>query len=171
MNKKAITIGIILVAVILAVAIGYAAITSKDLNITGGAQANPNDANFTVRFEGEPEVSDASKVTAKISEQNELSATMNVKGLTAKGDTETATFTIKNASEDLAALISTATPTNDNTEFFKVTQSMTTDTTVEAGQTTTLTVTVELIKTPITQDETATIGVAITANPQQPAGK
>lgn len=37
-----------------------------------------------------------------------------------------------------------------------------------AGDTTTITVTVELIKTPITQDEETTIGVTITAEPQQP---
>ena len=38
----------------------------------------------------------------------------------------------------------------------------------ETKSKTTITVTVELIKTPITQDETTTIGLTINADPQQP---
>ena len=39
---------------------------------------------------------------------------------------------------------------------------------ITTENTTTIEVTVELIKTPVTADETATIGVEITAEPQQP---
>ena len=91
---------------------------------------------------------------------------MNVNGLTAKGDTATATYTIENTSADLSAVLS-ATTTNSNTEYFKVTQNIA-KATIGHGETTTITVTVELIKTPITQDEETTIGVDITAEPQQP---
>lgn len=91
---------------------------------------------------------------------------MNVSKLTAKGDTATATYTIANTSADLSAVLS-ATTTNTNDEYFKITQNIA-KATVAAGDTATITVTVELIKTPITQDEETTIGVAITAEPQQP---
>lgn len=73
---------------------------------------------------------------------------MNVNGLTAKGDTATATYTIANTSADLSAVLS-ATTSNTNDEFFKVTQNIAKGT-VAAGDSTTITVTVELIKTPIT---------------------
>ena len=98
---------------------------------------------------------------------DELKATMNVQGLTAKGDKVTATYTILNNSEDLSAKLS-ATTTNDNETYFTVTQKIADPTTITAGNTSTIEVTVELIKTPVTADETATIGVEITAEPQQP---
>ena len=81
--------------------------------------------------------------------------------------TVTATYTILNNSEDLSAKLS-ATTTNDNETYFTVTQKIADPTTITAGNTTTIEVTVELIKTPVTADETATIGVEITAEPQQP---
>ena len=118
-NTRAV-VGLVLLIAVLLVAIGYAAITAVTLNINGSAQATPEQTNFTVKFSGTPTVSDSSKVVAVINQQDQLKATMNVNGLTAKGDT------------------------------------------------TTITVTVELIKTPITQDEETTIGVTITAEPQQP---
>ena len=40
--------------------------------------------------------------------------------------------------------------------------------TIEKGAATTITVTVELIKTPITQNENSTIGVTVVAEPVQP---
>ena len=122
--------------------------------------------NFTVEFTGTPTVSDADKVEAKLVDQKPLNAIMNVSKLTAKGDTATATYTIANTSADLSAVLS-ATTSNTNDEYFKITQNIA-KATVAAGDTTTITVTVELIKTPITQDEETTIGVAITAEPQQP---
>ena len=164
-NTRAV-VGLVLLIAVLLVAIGYAAITAVTLNINGSAQATPEQTNFTVKFSGTPTVSDSSKVVAVINQQDQLKATMNVNGLTAKGDTATATYTIANTSADLSAVLS-ATTSNTNDEFFKITQNIAKGT-VAAGDTTTITVTVELIKTPITQDEETTIGVAITAEPQQP---
>ena len=164
-NTRAV-VGLVLLIAVLLVAIGYAAITAVPLNINGSAQATPEQTNFTVKFSGTPTVSDSSKVVAEINQQDQLKATINVSKLTAKGDTATATYTIANTSADLSAVLS-ATTSNTNDEFFRVTQNIAKGT-VEAGDTTTITVTVELIKTPITQDEETTIGVIITADPQQP---
>ena len=169
MNKNTRTIvGVVLVVAVLLVAIGYAAIESVKLNITGEASATPEDANFTVKFTGTPEVSDSSKVTAQLDPENVLKATLNVEGLTAKGDSETATYTIQNASEDLSAALSAEISSNTNTEYFDVTYNIA-EPTITAGKTTTITVTVELKKTPIETNQQSTIGVKITATPQQPA--
>ena len=96
---------------------------------------------------------------------------MNVTGLTAKGDTATATFEIENTSADLSAALSVVDPVeNSNPEYFDVTYNIA-DPVIGVNETkskTTITVTVELIKTPITQDETTTIGLTINADPQQP---
>ena len=164
-NKK--VIGIVLLVAIILIAIGYAAISTLQLNISGQAQATPQQSNFTVIFSGTPEVSDPSKVTAEITESNNLKATMNVTGLVSKGDTVTATYTIENTSNDLAAALSAEEPTNSNTEYFDVSYDIA-QPTIQAGETTTVTVTVELIKTPITADESSTIGLTINADPQQP---
>ena len=160
-NIKAI-VGLVLLVAVLLVAVGYAAITATQLTINGTANATTKQENFTVEFTGTPTVSDADKVEAKLVAQKPLNAIMNVSKLTAKGDTATATYTIANTSADLSA-----TTSNTNDEYFKITQNIA-KATVAAGDTTTITVTVELIKTPITQDEETTIGVAITAEPQQP---
>lgn len=165
-NKK--IIGIVVLVAIILIAVGYAAISTVQLNITGQAEVTPQQSNFTVIFTGTPEVSDPSKVSAEITEENKLKATMNVTGLVTKGDTATATYTIQNTSADLAAVLSAEEPTNTNTEYFDVSYNIAQPTTLEAGEETTVTVTVELIKTPITENESTTIGLTVTANPQQP---
>lgn len=167
-NTKTI-VGLVLLIAVLLVAVGYAVITNRTLNITGDAKATTNSQNFTVRFTGTPEVSDASKVTAKISEQDELAATINVSGLTAKGDEATATYTIENTSKDLSAELTANVSKNTNTEYFDVKYNIAEPSTLEHGATTTITVTVTLIKTPIDTDPTSDIGITITANPQQPS--
>ena len=158
-----ILIVIILVAVML-LGIGYAAIQNITLNITGTATADPSQSNFTVRFSENVQVSDSNKVTAAITD--DTNATINVSGLTTNGDTVTATYTIQNTSADLSANLSVGT-TNSNEEYFLI-ESKLGDETLTAGGATTLTITVQLIKTPISTVETSTIGIQITAKPVQP---
>ena len=173
MNKNTkIVLGVVLVLAILLVAVGYAAIQTVNLKIeSSSAQATPNQSNFTVKFTGTPTTGGVGTTTATIDENDELKASMNVTGLTAKGDIATATFEIENTSADLSAALSVVEPiTNSNTEYFNVTYNIA-DPVIGVNETkskTTITVTVELIKTPITQDETTTIGLTINADPQQP---
>ena len=91
-------VGVVLVVAILLVAIGYAAIGTKTLNINGSATASTNDSNFVVKFTGTPTTGGTGTTTATINGQDQLKATMNVTGLTAKGDVATATYTISNES-------------------------------------------------------------------------
>lgn len=164
-NTKTV-VGLVLIVAVLLVAVGYAAITAVTLNIKGKADANADTKNFVVKFTGTPTVSDADKVTATLSTTDQLKATMDVKGLTAKGDTATATFTIANDSADLSAALS-AVSTCSNTEYFSISHNIA-KTPLAKGDTTTITITVELIKTPIKDEPKGTIDVVITAEPQQP---
>ena len=164
MTKTAkIILGIVVLALLI-IGVGYAAIENITLYIEGTAKATADQANFTVKLSGTPQVSDASKVIAAV--VDDTHATLNVTGLTAKGDSVTATYTIQNTSADLSANLS-ADISNSNTEFFNVTQTIAKKT-IEKGAATTITVTVELIKTPITQNENSTIGVTVVAEPVQP---
>ena len=162
-------IGGILLVTILLVAVGYAAITKVGLNIDGTAKSEGNPDNFKVELIGEPQTSGDGTTTATINTADKTQGTMNVSGLNAKGQTAIATYTVKNQSTDLSAdLTAKATSTND--EYFEVQCSLE-KTTLKAGEETTMTVKVKLLKTPI--DETkenllTEIGVNIDAEPKQP---
>ena len=160
--------GILLVAILL-VAVGYAAITKVGLNIDGTAESEGNPDNFKVELIGEPQTSGDGTTTATINTADKTQGTMNVSGLNAKGQTAIATYTVKNQSVDLSAdLTAKATSTND--EYFEVQCSLD-KTTLKAGEETTMTVKVKLLKTPIdeTKENLSTeIGVNIDAEPKQP---
>ena len=158
-----ILIAILLISIML-LGLGYAAIQNITLNITGTAIANPSQSNFTVRFSENVQVSDSNKVIAAITD--DTNATINVSGLTTSGDTVTATYTVQNTSKDLSANLSVET-TNSNEEYFLI-ESKLGNETLTAGGATTLTVTVQLTKTPISTTETSTIGIQLTAEPVQP---
>ena len=152
----------IVLASVVIIGVGYAAINSIALEITGQLAAAPSDANFTVKF------TDASpsegNVVAKVT--GDKTATLNVSGLTAKGEKVTATYTIQNTSDDLSANLSSV-ATNQNKEYFTVLTNIS-EPSIAKGETSTLTVTVELIKTPIDAEVTDTVGISITASPVQP---
>ena len=167
-NTNRVVGGVLLLEVIL-VAIAYAAITNVTLNINGTSKSQANQTNFVVQFVGEPTTGGKGTTTATINTAQRTEGTMNEEGLTAKGDTATATSTVQNSSQDLSAdLTARATSSNDN--YFEV-RCKIENTTLKAGATTELTVTVELLKTPIDEtkeDLSTNIGVSITAEPKQP---
>lgn len=167
MNKKTV-VGVVLFLAIVLLAVGFAAITAVNLVITGNTTATPSQENFKVEFTGEPETSDPGKVTADINEDDPTKATMDVSGLTAKDQFVTATFTIQNKSTDLSAQLTEVEAVNTNTEYFKVDTNIEAPTVVTAGSTTTVTVTVTLLKTPISGNETGTTTVTLKADPVQP---
>ena len=160
--------GVLLVAIIL-VAVAYAAITNVGLNINGVGSAQAKQENFKVEFIGTPSTSGKGTTTATISESDKTKGTVNVTGLTAKGDEATATYTVKNLSSDISADL-TAEATSSNQTYFEVICSLE-KTTLKAQEETTLKVTVRLLKTPIDEtkeDLKSNIGVSIKAEPKQP---
>ena len=82
--------GILLVAIIL-VAVAYAAITNVELNINGVGNAQAKQENFKVEFIGTPSTSGKGTTTATISSDDKTQGSVNVTGLTAKGDEAVAT--------------------------------------------------------------------------------
>ena len=160
--------GVLLVAIIL-VAVAYAAITNVELNINGVGNAQAKQENFKVEFIGTPSTSGKGTTTATINESDKTKGTVNVTGLTAKGDEATATYTVKNQSSDISADL-TAEATSSNQTYFEVICSLE-KTTLKAQEETTLKVTVRLLKTPIDEtkeDLNSDIDVTLTAEPKQP---
>ncbi len=162
-------VGGVLVLAIILVAVAYAAITSTQLNINGTGNATTNQSNFKVEFIGTPTTRGKGTTVATIDSADKTKGTVEVNGLTAKGDEATAIYTVKNQSADLSADLS-AEATSSNEEYFEVLCTLE-KTTLKAQEETTLKVTVRLLKTPI--DETkenlkTDIGITVTAEPKQP---
>lgn len=125
---------------------------------------NSSQINFKVRFSGEPEVSNKTKIKAAVTD--DLSATINVNNLITKGETATATYIVQNTSTDLSANLSIET-TNNNKEYFSLTSNIE-KTHLKKGEATRVTITIQLIKEPILENEKATIGIQLKATPVQP---
>ena len=164
MRKTSRVILVTIIATSILLGLGYAAIQNITLNISGMASADPNQANFKVKFTGTPVVSDSSYLSASIT--NDTNAIFAVSGLTEKGQKVTSTYDIINESNDLSAdlIISI---TNSNMDDFEV-KSELGKTSLVAGEMTTVTVTVELTKTLISNSATSDIGIEIIAVPVEP---
>ena len=171
-NKKQLQIILILLVAVLTLGIGYATISNINLIIDGNATANPNDNNFKVHF---VETADTPNLTgnvtltgsAQISNEDNKVATFNAGGLTKVGDYAIATYTILNDSEGIGAELSLDL-TISNTEYFKVTETVT-DSQLQAGDTTTGTVKIEMIKTPINNDVSTSVTARLMATPLENA--
>ena len=91
----------------------------------------------------------------------------DVTGLTKVGDYAEAVYIVRNDSNGVGAEISLSV-TNSNSEYFKVTETIQ-DNKLQAGDETTATVKVEMIKTPITDTVSTTITATLTATPLEDA--
>lgn len=163
MNRKKTLYGLGLLALILVLGVGYAAVSEVTLNIDGSATV-ANEA-LKVSFNGVTDTEDDGKVVAS-STDNSLNASIQVTSLTLNEEVS-ATYTIKNQETDVDANVIKKQISNDKPEFFEVTTSVDDSAeTITAGGTGTVTVTVRLIKTPIeTDDSTANIQIDLTASP------
>ena len=169
MGKNTKIVGGVLLVVIILVAVAYAAITNVELNINGVGSAQAKQENFKVEFIGTPSTSGKGTTVATINSNDKTQGSVNVTGLTAKGDEAIATYTVKNLSSDISADL-TADATSSNQTYFEVICSLE-KTTLKAQEETTLKVTVRLLKTPIDEtkeDLNSDIDVTLTAEPKQP---
>ena len=164
MRKTSKIILVTLFATMLLLGLGYAAIQNITLSISGTAAASAVQGNFDVGFTEVTEISDETYVNASVN--SNVKATFNVSGLTQKGQTAYAIYEITNNSSDLSTDLSVET-SNSNTEYFTISSRLA-DTSLVAGDSTTVTVTVELTKTPIEGEVSSTIGVVLTAMPVEP---
>lgn len=164
MRKTSKIILVTLFATMLLLGLGYAAIQNITLSISGTAAASAVQGNFDVGFTEVTEISDEIYVNASVN--SNVKAIFNVSGLTQKGQTAYAIYEITNNSSDLSTDLSVET-SNSNTEYFTISSRLA-DTSLVAGDSTTVTVTVELTKTPIEGEVSSTIGVVLTAMPVEP---
>jgi cytochrome c oxidase assembly protein Cox11 len=173
MNSQKTIIALALVVAIIALGVAYAAIGNQTLVVEGTATAATSDANFDVKFineVGSISTSGDGTIEAKLDESDPTSRTaiMNVSGLTTKGQTATAVYTIKNASQAEIEALLKAEVTQTNKDWYTVSATVAQPKIGQNG-TTTLTVNVTLEKTPATADDLAaakeTIYVSIDAAP------
>lgn len=160
MNSRKTFIGLILIIATFFLSVGYGAIPSDKIKIISSAQANVSDTSFKVKFDQDIM---PTTTNARAEIIGNRTATIAVSGLTEKGDTATATYTIVNESLDLEAVLSAIVTENSNSDFFLVSYLF------EKGkllpeEKTTVTVIVELLKTPVT-DQTGKVEIQITAEP------
>ena len=158
MKNKKTFVGIALLILVLVLGIAYAAITGS-LTIGGTATATEDANNFKVIFTGVAEQDTG--VTATVN-TDPKTATMDVSGLTTKGQSKSATFTIQNQSAELNALLAVKTNTTDNAEYFKVTAELADSAALAPQGTTSVEVTVELVKTPV-EEVAGSIEVELTS--------
>ena len=127
--------------------IGYAVITEQILTISGTGNATETPEDLNVHFDrNTPPTITNNTGSVSIDDKDARAAYISVTGLEEKGDISKATYTIINDSRKTGTNIS-LNLTNSNTEYFKVTAKI-----QKSGllpkETTTLVLTIELIKHP-----------------------
>ena len=152
---------VIVVAISLMTRVGYAIDMDDTLIINDNPILATSQSDFKIEFTGEPTYTGNGVATLKIT--GPTTATMDITELNSVGDSITATFTISNKSNYLYADLY-AEVTNTNTEYFKVTSILSESILQPKTGTTTIKLTVELLKLPQDKEECATICTNIFAN-------
>lgn len=203
MKKRKTLLTVALLAAVALLAVGYAAVTARNLMIKGTASANGDQKNFLVAYDTavDPTVTQPAHgtVVAAYSEESQylllnadnetvgpFAATLTVDGLTTKGDEATATYTVKNFSADINAVLN---PDNikvvvtdaasemvdisytGSKDYFDVTAAFANTGNIKLGpgESTTVTVKVKL-KTTLIDEKKADITVTFKATPEEVAG-
>ena len=163
-NKKTLGVVVFTLLAVITLGLGYAAISAIVLTINGTATATPDTSNYSVEF---TEILQETNADADILHEDgepDVNVTFTTSGLTKAGDTATVQVKIENNSPDLKANLSINT-SSTNSEYFSV-SSVLADNVLEAGDYTTVTLTVTVLKTPIGDNsETTTVLSTITATP------
>ena len=163
-KRKKIKVFLFVLIGILTISVGYAFISAINLLINGNGTVSVNQNNFIVHFTEAKEITGTTGVSGTtIIESNDTIASFNVTGLTKVGDYAEAEYTIKNDSAGIGAEIS-LNLSNTNNEYFKVTETIL-DNKLQAGDETTASVKVEMIKTPINDSVTTSVTATLTASP------
>lgn len=169
MKKKRTLLGLALLVAVLILGVGYAALTSIDLDLTGTVNVSPSDANFKVVWsEGTPANTEDS-----VSVVGSKSVTFTVNSLKAVGSTATATFKIKNNSgAGINAIVSVPTieEGDENADYFTVTTNYGDSAiTLAPTEDKEVTVTVTLDKAPVDEDITGTFTITLKADAEAAA--
>ena len=160
-NKKKIQIMIFVFIGVITLGVGYAAISAINLVISGNATGTFNQENFKVKFTTAAVTTGTGE--AGIDRNDPKIATFDVTGLTKVGDTAVASYTVLNDSNGIGTRVS-LNLTNSNIEYFNVTETIA-DAELQAGESTAVTITVTMVKTPIESAVTTSITGILTASP------
>ena len=164
--KRKVHILLFVLFAMITLGIGYAAISNILLTINSTRTVvKPNQSNFKVEFLDEEGArpSIEGSPTNNVSITSETVASFDITTLSKTDDSVTATLKVKNSSNGMGALIG-LNLTNSNPEFFKVTETIL-DNSLQAGEKTTVTVKVEMIKTPINDSISTSITASLIATP------
>ncbi len=177
-RKRKGLIALAIVAMVAILGVGYAAITGVPFTIKGNASAEGEQSAFkvhfsNVEFDGTDLKTDTTKVKHSETQNNAQSGTFSISGLATKGDVAAFTYTVKNDSSDLTAVIpkdsiKVSSLTGDAATYFTVaveSENPAGDVNIAPGGTKTITVTVTLNKTPIEKVDTGDLTVTFVANP------
>jgi len=179
MKQKRTFVTLLLVIALLCLGIGYAAITSVNLTISGNISALAAEGTVEVEFtDAEVDPSSKGTVTAEpyttvpdgdSTTDDYTKATINVSELKEEGETATVVYTIENKADDIAATLGAPSISWDNKEWFNVECTLSGNNLAKngtEGDSQTATVVVTLLKTPVSEaDElAATDDITITIN-------
>lgn len=161
MKQKRTFVTILLVLALLCLGIAYAAFSSDELQISGTATASVAEGNVDVEFVAvSPEKTEGVTTYGEIDSLDPDKASFTVAELATVGDTKTVTFTIENKTQNgVPVILETPTITWANgtseNEWYEVSYeygNTNLAAATEDGDSTTLTVTVKLLKTISTPD-------------------
>ena len=166
MKKRRRLITAVLLIAALTLGVGYAAL-SDVLDIQGTAEISAGIAeeafNQDVYFSA---VTSGTGITASINVDNNDKGSFTATGFSQVGDKVSCTFTITNDSEHYDADVTPKLLQNSNAEFFGISSDWeSTMQTIPAGESKTITITVELIKLPTASEglTTASFNIELTA--------
>lgn len=173
MYKKHIILYLSIVTIVLSLGIAYASIVTKGFTIDGITSAEVDTSQFDVKFIGTPSVNigtTSATINASIDSLDDHKAHLDVSGLKTKGQTVTASYVIHNSSHDLSASLASPNITNSNPEYFQVFSTFDNNNLLlTKGNDITLTISVKLLKTPISSNSVASnTTITIVATPVQP---
>ena len=156
----------VLVAAVIVIGIGYAAVTDQVLNVVATASAEAAQSDFKVAFTGDGQTVDGSKGTVVATKTDDHNAVFTVTGLKLAGDSASATYTVQNNSDgiNVKSLVAEVIEPAAN-DYFEITVTQPSPRALGEAAVSTFTVTATLIKTPLTE-QTFTAGVKITATPE-----
>lgn len=164
-RNKNVIILIIFLLFMITMGVGYSIISSIDISINGSGNLTAEQKNFKVMFLN----SDSNKPTIDgsptniINIEDDTTASFNVSTLSKKGDCVNAIIKIKNESNSIGAKIALDI-TNSNIEYFNVEEYID-DNVLNSGDITFVKISIEMIKTPIDNVETANIVAKLIVNP------
>ena len=165
MKKRTGIIGVLIA--ILALGIGYAAISAVTLTINGSGTISPDASNFNVHYTGTVTVTKSpNTIVTTQTHDGAQTGEFTITGMTKQGDSVEFTYTVVNDSTTLAAtLAAPVVQTNSNSTYFTVASSTASNSLAANGGTTTQTVTVTAAKTPTSADETTSVTINLVASP------